>query len=576
MTTSTVEQIKERLNIVDVISSYVKLEKAGSNLKAKCPFHNEKSPSFMVSPTRNSYHCFGCNRGGDIFTFTEDIEGIDFYSALKLLADRAGVEIKNINPEEKSEQNHLYDILEESTKFFENNLYKNPEVLEYLRKRGLKDETIKEFRIGYIPNEWRLLLHYLQGKNFKEPQIEKVGLIIKSEKGYYDRFRGRIMFPLNNSQGRTVGFSGRIFNESEENKGAKYVNSPETVLYNKSKILYGYDKAKRYIMNADSCILVEGQIDLIMAHQSGTRNTVAVSGTALTEEHISLIKRFSDNLLLAFDADDAGFSASERSVKLALASSLDVKIVKIKGGKDPAEMILENKEEWQGSLKEAKHIVDFYLEMLMEKDYEERMLKKEVVKKILPYVSLINNKIDQSHFIRKIANKLSVEEELIKGEVDKIASPATKEDLRNQKTEAGDTPSKKMKDIMKDKITGIILWQESEKIPAVNIEEIKLKYKKISERDFDTEIKDITEQEKQNLILQAEFYYLNDKNLKSEIDELLMNLEKELLEEQLAKLMYNLKKAENMNDLNLATVILKECHDLSKKINEIKNSRFKL
>src|SRR3989338_4852317 len=253
---SPVEQIKDRLSIVDVISSYIKLEKSGSNLKACCPFHNEKSPSFFVSPTRGTFHCFGCSKGGDIFTFTEDIEGIGFQDALKLLADRAGIILQKENLEEKGEQNLQRKIINDASLFFEQNLANNIEAKNYLKDRGLKEETMKNFRVGYAPAEWRPLHSFLLGKGYKNEIIEKTGLIIRSEKSgpsgeniYYDRFRGRIMFPIADAQGRIVAFSGRIFKEmpgqKAESISAKYVNSPETELYNKSSILFGYDKAKQ-------------------------------------------------------------------------------------------------------------------------------------------------------------------------------------------------------------------------------------------------------------------------------------------------------------------------------------------
>src|SRR3972149_5550617 len=301
---SPVEQIKDRLSIIDVISSYLKLEKAGQNFKARCPFHNEKTPSFFVSPSRNSYHCFGCNRGGDIFTFTEEIEGVSFSDALKTLAERAGVTLTATGNKEREENKKSYDLLEAATKFFETNLLRSETVKNYIKARGLKEETVRNFRLGFAPDGWSNLLDYLKAKGFPEKLIEENGLIIKCQKGYYDRFRGRIMFPLSDSQGRVVGFTGRIFDDGSKPSSAKategkYVNSPETVLYNKSKILYGYDKAKREMLKEDFCIIVEGQMDLLMAHQAGTANSVAVSGTALSEEHIKLIKRFTETIMLS-------------------------------------------------------------------------------------------------------------------------------------------------------------------------------------------------------------------------------------------------------------------------------------
>jgi DNA primase len=247
---SAVEQIKARLNILDVIGNYVKLEKAGVNYKGRCPFHNEKTPSFFVSPARQSYHCFGCSKGGDLISFVQEIEGLEFLEALEMLATQAGVELKPVNQGERTLRDRLLTIMEVTTQFYERSLSANPAVLTYLRQRGLTDETIKRFRIGFAPSGWRQLYEMLKTAGYSEEDMEKVGLIIKQSSsgaargsGYYDRFRERIMFPLGNAAGKIVGFSGRIHSASTDEQ-AKYINSPQTALYDKSEFLYGYDRAK--------------------------------------------------------------------------------------------------------------------------------------------------------------------------------------------------------------------------------------------------------------------------------------------------------------------------------------------
>jgi len=323
--TDSVEKIKERLGIAEVVGGYLKLEKAGKNLRARCPFHNEKTPSFFVSPDRGSYYCFGCGAKGDIFSFVEQFEGLDFKGALKLLADRAGVKLeydRGSFSDGKSEREKIFQILEEATGYFETNLKSNDEARNYLQKRGVAEKTCVVFRLGYAPDEWRSLLTHLKNKKFTESDLEKAGLIKKNETGsnYYDRFRGRIIFPIADSAGRIVGFSGRILKGKPED--AKYLNSPETELFAKSRILYGLDKAKAEIRRRDFAVLVEGQMDLLMSHQAGVANAVASSGTALTDEHINLLKRFSNRLLLVFDPDEAGFKAALRGAGLALTRGL--------------------------------------------------------------------------------------------------------------------------------------------------------------------------------------------------------------------------------------------------------------
>ena len=273
---SPVAKIKERLSIEEVVSSYIKLKKAGANLKAKCPFHNEKTPSFFVSVDRGSYYCFGCGASGDIFTFVEEFEGLDFRGALKLLADRAGVELAAYTKEMKEAENEkekLYRAMEEATLYFCDNLTQNREVLNYLKTRGLNEKSIKDFRIGFALLDWRLLYFYLQKKGFSDIEMEKAGLVKKSEKGFYDRFRGRIMFPISDSSGRVIAFSGRIFSAQGGSASggveqAKYLNSPETPIFSKHAVLYGIYKAKDSIRKNNFSILVEGQMDLILSHQA--------------------------------------------------------------------------------------------------------------------------------------------------------------------------------------------------------------------------------------------------------------------------------------------------------------------
>ncbi|MEK7142355.1 MAG: DNA primase, partial [Patescibacteria group bacterium] len=309
---STVEQIKSRLSIVDVAQNYIKLQKAGNNYKANCPFHNERTPSFFVSPARESWHCFGCSRGGDMFSFIMEIEGVDFLESLKILADKAGVVIEKIDKKQQNERLRLFSLLEDAVTFYETELRKNQDVITYLKKRGMKGDLAKSFGIGFAPAGWRNLHDFLKGKKYSETEMEKAGMIVKSTKaqaGYYDRFRSRIMFPIFNASGEIVGFSGRIFGEDGVDSGGKYINSPQTVLYDKSKVLYGFNKAKDEIRKKDICVVVEGQMDVVMSHQAGIANAVAVSGTALTTDHLKLIKRLTDKIIMAFDKDEAGARA---------------------------------------------------------------------------------------------------------------------------------------------------------------------------------------------------------------------------------------------------------------------------
>ncbi|MBI3019719.1 MAG: DNA primase [Parcubacteria group bacterium] len=405
---SSVEQIKDRLSIVDVVGAYVTLEKSGSNLRARCPFHNERTPSFFVSPERGTYHCFGCDAGGDIFEFVKSFEGVDFYGALKILAAKAGVTIERSDPKARDEKERLYHVLEEATLFFEKALAAAPQAEEYLEKRGVTDESRAAWRLGYAPDEWRGLLSFFLAKGIKEEALEKTGLVIRTREGrYYDRFRGRVMFPIADSSGRIIAFSARLLPIAKESADvsheAKYINSPETELYRKSSALYGFDKAKQAIREEDACIIVEGQMDVLLTHQAGVKNAVATSGTALTGEHIGRIRRFTEKIVFAFDADAAGLSATERGLKLALKEGMEVRLAHLPHGMDPADLGARAPKDLAERLKNARHAVDFFLTVLEETISDPRRRKIETGKKVLPLIVRMKNRIEQAHFITETA-----------------------------------------------------------------------------------------------------------------------------------------------------------------------------
>jgi DNA primase len=479
---NNVEGIKARLSIEELIGSYIKIEKSGKSYKARCPFHNEKSPSFFISPDRGGYYCFGCNAKGDIFSFVEQFEGLDFRGALKVLAEKAGVKLTH-DDKADGERDRLHKVIELATAYFEDQLMRSKEAQEYIKTRGITDDTRKMFRIGYAPEGWRHLLTYLKGKGFNEAVMEKVGLIKHKEQSesslvpsahlssstrsgipqglatsyaqqdsyvrgndtksdYYDRFRGRIMFPISDSSGRVIAFSGRILKDVKNADGsspAKYLNSPDTPLYDKSLVLYGLDKAKAEIRRLNYTIFVEGQMDLVMSHQAGIRNTVASSGTALSEEtnnsagiisNLGLVRRLSPNVIIAFDSDNAGRKAALRAAGIALALGMDVKIADIVGGKDPADLVKDDIEKWRQTLKDAKPVIEFELGNVVREIQDSRpvgrtdegrfkikdsdpkndprKLTKMVTERVLPLVARIESSSDQSHFVAMIADQAKI------------------------------------------------------------------------------------------------------------------------------------------------------------------------
>ncbi|MDP3875221.1 MAG: DNA primase, partial [bacterium] len=475
-----VDTIKEKLDIAEIVSGYIKLEKAGTSFKARCPFHNEKTPSFFVSPVRQSFYCFGCGAKGDIFTFVEEVEGLDFRGALKLLAEKAGVEIEyRDSGKSKTEKDKILNALEEATKFFEKELAGNKPARRYIASRGISEETIKNWRIGYAPAEWRLLYEYLQNLGHDREIIFKAGLVKKpldEARGGepYDVFRDRIIFPMADLNGSIIAFSGRALSKETE---PKYLNSPDTTLFTKSEVLYGLDKAKDQIRRKDYVVLVEGQMDLVLSHQSGVRNSVASSGTAFTRTHLERLKRFSSRIIIAFDGDPAGEKAAEKASMLGISLGLEVKVADLPEGFDPAEVARKDPQEWRNILRESLPAVEFFFNKIEEGEKDSRKLGKQVEKRILPIIKLIGSAIEQSHFISMLAKRTGIKEEILWEDLKKasISKPEigllrekTKVELSllgNGKETIGKTPREKIE----ERLVEIKLWQKElpESVPEI-------------------------------------------------------------------------------------------------------------
>ncbi|MDO8471035.1 MAG: DNA primase [bacterium] len=470
-----VDTIKERLDIAEIISGYVKLEKAGTSFKARCPFHNEKTPSFFVSPARQSFYCFGCGAKGDIFTFVEEVEGLDFRGALKLLAEKAGVEIEYRGGESKTEKDKILNVLEEATKFFEKELAENGAARHYIAGRGISKETIKDWRIGYAPAEWRSLYDHLKNLGHSKEIIFKAGLVKTSDgnanKEPYDVFRDRVIFPLADSNGSIIAFSGRALAQETE---PKYLNSPDTILFTKSEVLYGLDRAKDQIRKQDYAVLVEGQIDLVLSHQSGVKNSVASSGTAITGAHLERLKRFSSRIIMAFDGDLAGERAAEKASGLGIALGLEVKVANLPEGLDPAEVVRQNPQEWKNLLRKSLPTVEFFFNKIEEREKDARKLGKQIEKRILPMIKLIGSAIEQSHFISMLAKRTGIKEEIFWEDLKKAKKPelSQRSDLENSKRSDLNTekaPTLSHREQIEERLAEIKLWQKElpDSVPEV-------------------------------------------------------------------------------------------------------------
>ncbi|KKU50053.1 MAG: primase protein [Parcubacteria group bacterium GW2011_GWA1_47_10] len=465
-----VETIKERLDIAEVVGGYVKLEKAGQSFKARCPFHSEKTPSFFVSPARQSYYCFGCGAKGDIFTFVEQSEGVDFKEALKILADRAGVELKRRTPQsiaEHSEKEKIFLALEDATQFFETQLKENDAARKYLALRGISDGSVKDWRLGYAPAEWRSLYAHMLERGYGEEILLKAGLIKKVPVGSdaaapqlrqpYDVFRDRLIFPLKDSSGQVVAFSGRALAKESE---PKYLNSPDTVVFKKHEVLYGLDKAKEKIRRKDYAVLVEGQIDLVMSHQVGIDNAIASSGTAFTAAHLERLKKLSKRIILAFDGDKAGAAAADKATELALSMGLEAKIARLPEGEDPAEVAKDDATRWKEVLRQSKPAIEHFLDLALESEPDHRKLGKLIEKKILPLIVLLESSIERSHFVSLIAKRTGIKEDIVWEDLKrvKISPPAKGAEKAWDAFSEGVSEVKNRKEQLQERLSEVRLW----------------------------------------------------------------------------------------------------------------------
>ncbi|MFA6408357.1 MAG: DNA primase [Candidatus Paceibacterota bacterium] len=430
MAKDTVAEIKERLNIQEIIAPYVKLTRAGKSLVGLCPFHKEKTSSFHVSHERGTWHCFGCGEGGDGFSFIEKVEGVDFKGALKMLAEKAGVTIEYAgggNREDASKKDRLHALMSRASEWYAAQLnvgratsHMEEGVYAYAKRRGLSEESIKNWCLGFAPDAWRALLESLTAEGFTIEELLSAGLIKEADGKpgtYYDRFRNRLMFPIRDVSGKVVAFTGRALAADDL---AKYLNSPETELFRKSEILFGMDRAKDAVRTRGFTLLVEGQMDVIHAHQAGFENAIALSGTALSEKHLALMKRYSDNLMLVLDADPAGLKATARSAELALRSGLRVKAARLPKGQDPADLINEDAQEFKKRILSAKPIAEFFLAELAEFERDPHQLLRKAEGIVLPLIAAIPSPMEREHFIQIAAQALGLSSEAVRESMRRI------------------------------------------------------------------------------------------------------------------------------------------------------------
>lgn len=427
MTTNQIEEVKNKTDIVSLISEYIEVKKAGRNYKANCPFHGEKTPSFMITPELQMYKCFGCGRSGDCFTFLEEHEGMEFGEALKYLAEKADVKLIQQKNETFSEKEKIIEVNNSTLNFYKYALKNHPngkKVMDYLiKERGMGEEVIKMFEIGYSPNEYDALSKYLTlKKKINSKDLQLSGLIVGRGT---DRFRDRVVFPLKDHRGEVVGFSGRVLPWGIKDT-AKYINSPDTPAYHKSKNLYGLNISKGDIRSKKFAIIVEGELDMISSYSAGIRNVVAIKGSALTEDQIRLIGRFCKKIVICLDSDFAGDEAAKRGAILAINLGFEVKVAQLEGAKDPDEMARNNPEEYRKAISESINIWDFLINQIFNKyDASSGIGKSEISKEVVPLLQLIQDKIVQSFYVEQVSRRLSVPIQSVIDEMNKHKNVVT-------------------------------------------------------------------------------------------------------------------------------------------------------
>lgn len=422
-----INELKEDVNLVDLVSDYIELKKTGNRYKGLCPFHSEKTPSFFVNPDNNFYHCFGCGAGGDSINFVMEIENLTFVEAVKMLAERSGMELPDMSSHERQlyqEREKLFSLNKLAARFY-NYLLTETEMgnpaLSYLKKRGFDENDVEKFWLGYSPDEWRVLLNFLQKKGFSLNLIKKAGLISEgNNNSYYDKFRNRVMFPIFNNRSEVIAFGGRILDD-ESDYGPKYLNSPETQIFSKKKNLYGLHLAKDSLREKNSCIIMEGYTDVIQAHKKGFENSIASLGTAFTEDQAKLIKRYAENAYIAYDADTAGNQATLRGLDILSRSGINVKVIDLEEGSDP-DQLLKNKgaERFAEFIEEAENLIDFKINMIIkDKNLSEPGIRLKVLKSIVKLLAGVSDDLKREVYLERAAEKTDFKEKVLAEEVEK-------------------------------------------------------------------------------------------------------------------------------------------------------------
>jgi DNA primase len=610
---SKAEEVKNKLDVVDVIGEYISLKSAGSNFKALCPFHNEKTPSMMISPEKQIWHCFGCGKGGDLISFVMEIEGLDFIEALKILGNKAGVIIDDGNFSQNNKKNKILQILDLSRKYYHFVLKSKKEsnksindINNYLKKRGLDDTAIDFWQIGYSLNSYDDIINFLKSKGFSDVEIFEAGISYKNNKGrYLNRFRNRIMFPINDSNGRTIAFTARInpLDENADKSLGKYINSPQSIAYNKSSVLFALDRAKMEIKKKEFLILVEGQMDAISAHNAGFKNTCAVSGTSLTLQQLKLIKRYTSNIVLAFDQDLGGETATDRGIDEALKLGFSIKIASLEKGRDPDDIIRENPGKFKEAIEKSRAVIEYYISREIENNNLKDPSKRNLaINRILRVVNNLYNKVEQDFWVKELSQKTGIDEVFLREDLQKISEK--KEANFNREKEEEKDPTREDKDeegplsredMIMENLLSILFKSEDNyeyvfnnlsdeyilgrykdfysnliiahnKIDKLSFKEIKLYFEKVNRSDLSSLF--------DKILMISDFKWSEisseDPFVKNEIIKNIVDIKKFFIKERIKKENLLLIEAEKSNDVDRVNSSMKKIKKLNDDLNKLK------
>jgi len=594
-----VDEVRSKTDIIQLISQYLSLKKSGRNFKALCPFHAEKIPSFMVSSERQIFKCFGCGAGGDVFQFLMRMEGVEFGEALRTLAKRSGVRLKQYRPSEAEKQKQvLYEINHLASEFYHYLLLSHPagkKALNYILGRGINKDSIQLFKLGYAPNFWNGVQRFLvEKKGYKTNDLLNAGLVSRFDNQYRDFFRDRLLFTLKDHRGNVVGFAGRTAGKWTEDLapkiGPKYLNTPETPVYQKGNLLYGLETTRNQIRQANQAVIVEGELDMISSYQAGVENVVAIKGTALTEAQCRLLKRYGENIILATDTDKAGDEAARRGIEIADSLGFNIRVALIKGAKDPDELAQKKPEAWRKTVEEAIPIYDFYLQSALERiGFETAAQKKGVGEELLPIYARIADELVKSHYLRALAKKIGVSEEALYTQLEKIETEPTplrvrREEIARKKPE----PSvRSRREVLEEYLMALVF--QSGKVEILTKPKTRKMIKISANERILKLLKDYFQKRKKYIsqrfaeMLPAELlgifnsFYLVDFGERledelwweKELEKILLEIEKEDLKEQLKESSEKVGQMEEAGKARELKRAEKEFQEISSRLNEL-------